>query len=489
MKREVMRVTDLNAKRKVGCCLNHIYLNLYEGEVLGIVGLHDAGKTFLFDCIMGEAAVDSGMLFFMEQRIDWDYAQRNLSIYRIRKQSSLVESRSVLENLFIIRKRKKQSIWISWKTINSRAEICLKEFDINIDLRRNIQELSLEQRHEVEILKAYIMGYRLVLIDDVLSAYRPGDYRKLYELIEKMQKKGMSFIMAGCQLEIMRIFTERCLFMVEGWAVKTVENIRRKQIDEVQLMFGGKLNVSERSEKFLPELKKHRQITENQEKELLASIEYCSREGKNKRRLEIYKGEVLVFLDINHEEEINIRALFNKKRIKSGKIEIEKTTCNTHTQICVTDFLNTQPMIGSLNLCDNLCLALYSRISRLGFISKRKAAVVEKLFLEQYQDWGWKEINSTYLPFAKEMAVFLERLKLQKWKLMFCFNLENIMSYELEGMIKEQLLKMAEAKRSICIFASSLEKFKDFPDYYLILEGDGVIGKYTYQELREYFGI
>lgn len=485
MKKEILRISDLCTERKTGCCLQHIYFHLYEGEVLGIVGLHDAGKTHLFDCIMGKAEVKTGMFFFGEQREAWDYAVKKSDIYRISKKSSLVESCTVLENLLILRKRKNYFSMISWRTLRMQTETCLREFDINISLETLVRDLSLEQRNEIELLKAYILGCRLILIDDILYKYGPGDHNRFYELIAQMQKKGLSFLIAGCQIEKISIFTERCLFMVNGWAVKTVENIRRNKIDEVELMFGDGFGEKPENQQLNQKIDRHRRLHMNEKQTLLAEIDY-----DKAKKIQIMQGEILVFLDVNHCEEEAIKEILQHNRKKQqGKIEVEGHLWRKGTELCMTDFLNTQPLIGSLSLCDNLCLSLFSRISRLGFISRRKSRVVEKFFLEQYTDRGWTEVNGAYIPFAKEIAVFLERLKLQKWKLMFCFNLENIMTYELENMIKEQIIKMTEGKRSVCILASSLEKFKDFPDYYLVAQENGKIGKYTYQELREYIGI
>lgn len=484
MKREILRISDLCAERRNGCCLNHICLHLYEGEVLGIVGLHDAGKSFLFDCIMGRVKIKSGMLFFSEQRKQWDYAQRDTAIYRISEESSLVESCTVLENLLVLRRRKHYFGMISWRKLKMQAEACLREFDIQIKPETPVCELSLEQRNEIELLKAYILGARLILIDDILYIYGPGDHNRLYELISRMQKKGLSFLMSGCQMEKISIFTERCLFMVNGWSVKTVENIRRNKIDEVELMFGGGLSEKKENVHLTGKIEEHRRIHQRTPQTVLADIAYGE-----KKHIQIMRGEILVFLDVNHKEEENIKEVLNRNKKISGKIEVDGKIWKKGAELCQADFVNTQPLIGSLNLCDNLCLAMFSRISRFGFISRRKSTVVEKFFLEQYKEQVWTEADESYIPFSKKMAVFLERLKLQKWKLMLCFNLENIMTYELDTMIKEQLLKMTEGKRSICIFASSLEKFKDFPDYYLIAKENGQIGKYTYQELREYLGI
>ena len=86
MKTEILRVQNLNMKRSSGCDLKNIYMNLYEGEVLGIVGVHNSGKSFLFDFLTGNQKAESGRISFYEETKDVKEWTGSGKLYRIGQQ-------------------------------------------------------------------------------------------------------------------------------------------------------------------------------------------------------------------------------------------------------------------------------------------------------------------------------------------------------------------------------------------------------------------
>ena len=483
MRKEILRVSDLSAKRNIGCDLKHIHMYLYEGEVLGMVGLHDSGKTFLLDCIMGDSRADSGMIYLNEEMTEVDKWRGSDKIYRIRPQSSLVERCSVMESVFVVRKQRKNKLFIPWNAIKHQATACLQEFGIEIDPKQIVASLSLVERHMVEILKGYVSGAKLILIDDVLTPYSVADYRILCRVIQKFQEKGISFIICGCQLENLQRLSERCLFMVNGRPIKVIENLRRNQIDEMKIFMAG-------GEKTVKRDYKAKKNTNPNAKVLLEA----PFKVKNKEQTEplfIKEGEVVVVVDTLQDKtgEI-INALSRGRKGKLSGLIDGKNINRRSKDFYLADFLHCNYMIESLTFRDNLCIAAYKRIATIGFINPIKTKVVERLFRERYQikaehfefDWG-------DMSFVEKMAVYLERIKIQRWKIMFCTNIENVMSYELEDMVKDELLGMIKGrKRAICIFAASFEKYVDFADYFL-LPVEGEILKFSYRELKDFFGI
>ena len=479
MRTEVLRIQGLSAGRSSGCDLRNVHLNLYQGEVLGLVGLHDAGKSFLFDCLMGTAMAETGKIFLYEEACPaagWHGSER---IFRLQAQPALVATQSVVENVFVIRKRKKRTLVVPWKVLRQEAGALLKEFGIAVDPQSVISDLSLVERHMVEILKAYISGGTLILIDDIMTPYNSGDYEKLYNVIRRFQERGISFIICGCQMEKLQRLTDRCLFMVNGTTVKMVDNIRRKQLDEIQVLMGGTRLMGGEKKTERPE----------QAGQVLLTAAGVEMAAKTMMDFQLCEGEIVVMVDFFHQWVPQLVDMVSGKRKHSGTFMLEgKRVRKKSKRIYISDFLESNYMIESLSLRDNLCLAVFHKISTLGFLHPRKARVVERLFKEQYQNtdftfqWG-------SLSFAEKMAVYLERIKLQKWKVMFCTNIENVMSYELEDMISSQLRDMVRGRRTICICASSFEKYSRLADYFLFVTDENKIRKFTYAELCEYFKI
>lgn len=481
MKTEILRIQNLNMKRSSGCDLKNICINLYEGEVLGIVGVHNSGKSFLFDFLTGAEDAESGRISFYEETQDAKAWKGSGEIYRIGQQSALVEYCSVLENIFVIRRQRQKHLWIPWLAMKKQAELCLEELGVEVNPNDKVYELDYVKRHEVELVKAYAAGAKLILIDDVTVPYTAADYAALYGVIKKLRGKGVSFMISGCKLENLQRLTDRCLFIVNEHAVKVVENVRRRQIDEMQILLGrpGKSRTKTRSGQAA--------ASHNQDPFFRAANVKIKDEVWN---FQIGRGEIVVFTDPFARRGEQLADMLRGTKEYGGAFYLAGKRVKKHCRdIHIASLSEENMVIESLGIRDNLCLSSYTRISRLGFIDPVKAGAIERLFLEQYSEeagFCFHEGGQTY---AEKMAVYLERLKLQKWKLLVCSNVDNVMSYELEDMMKSQFRKMAEGKRSVCICASSFEKFCDLADYFLVAADEGRIVKYTYPELCDYFKI
>ncbi|MGL5435652.1 MAG: ATP-binding cassette domain-containing protein [Lachnospiraceae bacterium] len=483
MRTEVLRIQGLSASRPVGCDLKQIHMNLYEGEVLGLVGLHDSGKSFLFDCLMETQTASEGKIFLYEEVktvAEWTKSDK---IFRIRPQSALVPTQSVMENIFVIRGQRKSKFIVPWKALRQQAAVFMSEFGIEMEPELLVSELSLAECHIVEILKAYISGGTLILIDDIMTPYAAGDYDVLYSVIRRFQEKGISFIVCGCQMEKLQRLTERCLFMVNGSSVKMVDNIRRKQLDEIKVLMGSKTKHSEDEAGIRTRNRSAGEVIFE-----ARDIQMTSGEIIN---LRIKEGEIVVMVDFFQQWVPQLVGMIAGKQPHSGQLMLEDRPVKKKSRrIYISDFLESNYMINSLSFRDNLCLAVFNKISTFGFLHPQKARVIERIFREQYElseeqfsfEWG-------SLSFGEKMAVYLERIKLQKWNIMFCTNIENVMSYELEEMITGQLKDMVRGRRAICICATSFEKYSKLADYYLLLTEEKEIRKFTYSQLCEYFKI
>lgn len=507
MRTEVLRIQDLSAERSSGCNLRHIYMNLYQGEVLGLAGLHDAGKSFLFDCLMGTNPASEGKIFLCEEARPAAEWTRSDKIFRIQAQSALVATQSVMENIFVIRKRKRKKWIVPWNVLMQETVSLLLDFGMEIDPKSVVTELSLVECHIVEIIKAYISGGILILIDDIMTPYASGDYDVLYKVIRRFREKGISFIICGCQMEKLQRLTDRCLFMVNGITVKMVDNVRRKQLGEIKVLMGSGIRQL-RVEKVSPspqgsaESDEVRERTKKEGKVIFSARDIKTVSGKG-MDFQIREGEIVVMVDFFGQWVPQMIEMIAGQKLYSGSFVLEgKKIKKKSKKVYISDFLESNYMINCLSLRDNLCLAVFNKISTCGFLHPQKARAIERIFKEQYQievsppsqgsmerseekfffEWG-------SLSFAEKMAVYLERIKLQKWKVMFCTNIENVMSYELEDMITMQLKDMVRGQRAICICASSFEKYSRLADYFLLVTNEKQIRKFTYDQLCEYLKI
>ena len=132
MRKEILRLQNVSIASDSGSGLRDICLYLYTGESLGVVGPQYSGKSSLLDVIDGSRRAEKGKFFFRGASFDADGWKGAENIRRVRKTSALVEYRTVLENIFVIKKKQIRRNLIRWKNLRKQAVLCLKEFEIPI---------------------------------------------------------------------------------------------------------------------------------------------------------------------------------------------------------------------------------------------------------------------------------------------------------------------------------------------------------------------
>lgn len=483
-KKEVLRIQNLCVKKDNIYRLQNIYFNLYEGEVLGIIGLHDSGKTMLLRTICGWEAIVEGNIFINEEKVSPHELRHNNIIHMIQVESSLSATLSVLENVFIIRKHISRKIFIHWNMLQKQLKRCFDELNISIDVHKFVYELSPVEKHVVEIIKAYILGAKLIMIDNVMRKYTMRDYEEIYKIINLLREKGISFIITGYQMSLLQRVSDRNLFLVRGTSVKMVENIRRNQINERRILLGTN-NKNELIKKVKPS-----------EREVLFEVKDVSTSSGEKLSFQVRGGEIVVIVDLLRTLDNNlVQAILGNRDYKGdfyleGKPIKDFSRTEKKRHIYMTDFMADEITLERMKLVDNLCLSSYRRISKCGFISFKRTKFIKNAFIRQYKEKGYNfDFDCTSMGHLEKMAIYLERIRLQRWKLLVCSNLENVLCYETYRMIEEQLENIVSGGRAILVFASSFEYFSNLADYYLLVSEGTIAGKYTYEELCSYFKI
>jgi ABC-type sugar transport system ATPase subunit len=450
-------------------------LSLYEGDCFGIIGLHDSGKSLLLKVINGDEDRDSGQIYFNETLITHKQLAKSRSIYLINEASALIPTLSVLENVFVIRKRNSKNIFIAWNKLEQQLTDCLTELEIKMDIQQPVKDLSFAERHIVEIVKAYLFGAKIIMADNITAHYTYQEQIIFQRLIHHLQSNQIAFILTGYQLSSLKRYVDHLLFLVKGSNVKTIRNFADQPVDENRILFGSAIKAQRKQVREYPEI--------------AFEAKHVSTEPGEDCSFQVKKGEIVVFVDFPSQTNANlIQSLVGQKKFQGefslfGR-RIKKSMLRK--AICIADYEMDNLVINSLNLKDNLCLSVFPRISKLNFVSKRQEGQITKDFLDLFTSENYNytfDIKNLSQPEA--MAIYLYRILIQKWRLLICTNPEMLFSYETVTIIKKLMRRMTENGRTICIFASTIEQYEDLADYYYLVSNGQIRGKLTYTELYD----
>ncbi len=478
MKKEILRIRGLEKRNENTYTLRDIYLDLYEGEALGVIGLHDSGKTLLFNILEGNESWDKGDFYFDEKKLSPGDLKKSNKIFLVSDNSFLIPTMTVLENIFVIRRHTSPKLFLNQHLLRQQLLFHMQELKLEIDIDDLVQELSVSDQHIIEIVKAYIHGAKIILIENIMANYTVIQRTELLRVISYLKKEGISFILNGYQMELLRPFADSFLFLVKGSTVKVIRNEDNLQVDEKRILLGSKTyDYSAKPKKvFMESAFTARNISTTQNEDI---------------SFDIKRGEIVVILDLLHTTNANlIKALLNEIPY-SGQFFLANKKLHDirreRNRICIADYALKEVIIESLSLKDNLCLSAFNRLSKFGFINLRIRNQIEKDFLELYRLSGFHyEFDIHNLSQPEKMAIYLYRTLIQHWDLLLCLNPETVFGYETVKVIFKQLREMVEKGRSICIFASTIELYSGLADYYFLAADGKIAGKYTYQELIDH---
>jgi branched-chain amino acid transport system ATP-binding protein len=162
--------------------INHISLELHPGEILGLIGPNGAGKTTLFNLITGYYRPNSGDIFFNGQIITGKKPHEicRRGICRTFQLVQIFPSFTVYQNVLAgAFNHYKSQLEAKDKALES-----LKFFGLFEKKDTLVKNLTLVDKKQVELARAFATEPQLLLLDEVISGLNP---KEINEVIDKIQ--------------------------------------------------------------------------------------------------------------------------------------------------------------------------------------------------------------------------------------------------------------------------------------------------------------
>ena len=211
MKTEVLRMEHIGKSLNRVKILDDFRLNVYQGEILGVIGLSGSGKTTIANILAGLEPVDSGRIFYREELVveHGKSMGRQPGIYVIHNTIRLVPQVTVAENIFVIKNNSLKKVLIRQKAMNQQAKMLLAEVGLDIPPQTLAEELSPPEQHLVSLAKAMALGAKLIVLDEITEAYTYRELIRLKRAVRRLREKGVAFIYLSHNVSELLDFAER----------------------------------------------------------------------------------------------------------------------------------------------------------------------------------------------------------------------------------------------------------------------------------------
>ncbi len=198
--KELLRIRDLSTDKTNKAALNLFRLQVFSNEILGIIGLNGSGKNTLAEVLAGEASIKCGQIHFKGIRLEME-GQRisrlqleKQGIFVIRNENRLIRNLNISENMSISLKQRMSDLLRNPGKREKLVELTLNEFLPDLNLDTDVFDLPLAVHWMIGILKAYIEGAQLILLDRIIEFCSENERLELFRFIKVLRNKGTSFV-------------------------------------------------------------------------------------------------------------------------------------------------------------------------------------------------------------------------------------------------------------------------------------------------------
>jgi erythritol transport system ATP-binding protein len=221
---EILRIENLCLPKKGGgWLLNNVSFNLREGEILGIYGLLGAGRTEVFECIMGMHPEHTGKMYLRGE----EFSPKNIAeqidrgfaiVPEDRQREGLVQSLDIGRNISLsVLKRLKKAFFVDEKTENEQVESTIKDIHIKVaDKRLPILSLSGGNQQKVVIGKGLLTDPSILLLDEPSRGIDIGAKTEVFDIIHEYAQKGLSIIVISSELKEIMAIADRIVVLSNG---------------------------------------------------------------------------------------------------------------------------------------------------------------------------------------------------------------------------------------------------------------------------------
>lgn len=215
--------------------VNNVSLDLFPGEVVGLLGHNGAGKSTLIKCLSGAYHADSGDILINGQKaiINNPRDARRYNIETIYQTLALADNLDAASNLFLGRELVTGMGFVDDDGMEAEARKIMKRLNPNFNnFSTPVSSLSGGQRQSVAIARAVYFNAKILIMDEPTAALGPHETQMVGDLIMQLKAEGLGIFLIDHDIDQVLKLCDRAAVMKNGKLVGIV-NIKHVTDDDL----------------------------------------------------------------------------------------------------------------------------------------------------------------------------------------------------------------------------------------------------------------
>ena len=210
----ILRTEDLVKKYKSRTVVNHVSIEVKQGEIVGLLGPNGAGKTTTFYMTVGLVMPNQGKIFLDDMEITNFpvYKRAQNGIGYLAQEASIFRKLSVEDNIRAVLEMTNTPKAFQ----KEKLESLISEFGLN-KVRKNLGDrLSGGERRRAEIARCLAIDPKFIMLDEPFAGVDPIAVQDIQEIVAQLKYKNIGILITDHNVDETLSITDRAYLLFEG---------------------------------------------------------------------------------------------------------------------------------------------------------------------------------------------------------------------------------------------------------------------------------
>ena len=243
MEEKTAAIEMRNISKRFGPVLanDKVWLNIYRGEILALLGENGSGKTTLMNMLSGIYFPDEGEIKIDGKEVVIHSPKDAFAngIGMIHQHFKLVDVLTAAENIVLGLPGKLDLKAASAKIL----EICDK-YGFTVDPSQKIYDMSVSQKQTVEIIKVLFRGADILILDEPTAVLTPQETDKLFAVLRNMRNDGKAIVIITHKMHEVESLSDRVAILRHGQFIGDMLTAETNAQEMTNMMVGHAVSLN-----------------------------------------------------------------------------------------------------------------------------------------------------------------------------------------------------------------------------------------------------
>ena len=242
-KQAAVQMRDITKRFGTVLANDRVWLDIYKGEILALLGENGSGKTTLMNMLSGIYFPDEGQIYIDGQEV-MIRSPRDAFCYgigMIHQHFKLVDVLSAAENIVLGLKEPGR---LNIDKVAQKVKAICDTYGFDVDPYQKVYNMSVSQKQTVEIVKVLYRGADILILDEPTAVLTPQETEKLFAVLRNMRDDGKAIVIITHKMHEVEALSDRVAILRHGQFVGDMLTAKTNAQEMTNMMVGRPVTLN-----------------------------------------------------------------------------------------------------------------------------------------------------------------------------------------------------------------------------------------------------